>query len=540
MYKKKSNQQGVENCSTPPLKAGERFSPVNVLFITALISLVTLVPLWSADVPPLLDYHNHLARQYILEQLPNSEILQSFYKIEWRASPYLVMDVIVQLFSRFMSVAAAGKIFLSFTLLLVALAPVALNIALFGRVTPISLVGLLFTYSTTLTLGFVNFLFSVGFALCLFSLWILKRESSYWMKLAVFSLMSTLLFFSHLIGFCIYFLLVGTFELSRHIDKYDQPTLRALLSFDSSQQVSLISLGLQCAIPLTIFFLYGPSSEGVSSNTYGDIWRKIELIVSIFSYLIPPYSWTLDRILTSGMTALVPLLLLMQKITISKQIKWSLFAMLLLFFVMPMELFSGWGADQRLLTPIGLLFVGSLTPNSGNRTIWLFITAFIAMILLVRTTVITNEWRKTNNEDYAEYFKAFESLRDGSKVYFAFGHAEKQQIWPRPVYHLPHLALKTRQVYLPYLFTTKSGTIPLQYAEDLAQLQRLSPGPVLMYGESPNWSALLNEYDFFLLVNEQYFKIPVPDELVPVYQGDKVKVYKSLDSKNRGNEWKIR
>ena len=55
-----------------------------------------LLPVLAAQVPPLLDYHNHLARQYILARADGSDALAQWYRTSWHAAPYLAFDGIVQ------------------------------------------------------------------------------------------------------------------------------------------------------------------------------------------------------------------------------------------------------------------------------------------------------------------------------------------------------------------------------------------------------------------------------------------------------------
>ena len=112
-----------------------------------------------------------------------------------------------------------------------------------------------------------------------------------------------------------------------------------------------------------------------------------------------------------------------------------------------------------------------------------------------------------------------------STVDLAFGHAGEQKIWPHPEYHIPFLALKTKQVYMPYLFT--AANIVMRYAPAYENLQRSSKGPVLKNHASPDWQALLTSYDYALLVNDQLFDTPVPGELVPVVQEGKVRLYRN-------------
>jgi len=515
----------------------KRLSSRYGIFVVMSVIAIVLIPLWSSQIPPLLDYPNHLARQYILSGLQDSEILQNFYQVEWRVAPYLAIDGIVQVLAKFLTIETSGKIFLSLTLFFIAISPIVLNLVLFGRVTPIALMGLLFVHNTTLSLGFVGYLFSIGFAICLLAMWIRLREAALWVRLIIFPILSWLLFLSHLIGFSIYALLVGSYELGRHLEKNTDYSPRALLSFNSVQRLNLISLTLQFVLPVLIYLVLAPSVETVgnimSQNTYGGVWRKIENLGGIFFYLISPYAWTWDRIFSFVLSGMTILLMMFRIIEVPKRMLWPLAAMLLLYFSMPMALFGGWGADHRLLVPIGLLLAGSLRirANTGTRMLWKSAILFIAILVIVRVATITVEWRRINDDEYAEYIQAFDSLADGSKVYYAFGHAgSKKNMWPGPVYHIPHLALMEKQVYVPYLFI--SELLPLQYSPAFKSLQHITPGgPVLMNGGSPNWRPLLEEFDFFMLVNEQFFKTPVPEELDLVFKGEKVRVYMNTISK---------
>jgi len=198
--------------------------------------------------------------------------------------------------------------------------------------------------------------------------------------------------------------------------------------------------------------------------------------------------------------------------------------MALLVIAMPMELFGGYGADHRLLLPLGMLVAGSVRLKSWSRTGWTIAVATLAALVAARVAVITVDWR-TANAEYTVYQRAFETLPDGSKIYFAFGHAGEQKIWPHPDYCVPFLALKTKQVYMPYLFTGANSV--MHYTPAYEGLQRLSPGSVLKHHISPNWQALLTSYDYALLVNDQLFDTPVPRELVPVFQEGKVRLYRN-------------
>ncbi|HEV8261344.1 MAG TPA: hypothetical protein VGQ19_11385, partial [Burkholderiales bacterium] len=141
----------------------------------------------------------------------------------------------------------------------------------------------------------------------------------------------------------------------------------------------------------------------------------------------------------------------------------------------------------------------------------------------------------SSDRESAEYLRAFESLSDGSRVYYAFGGAGTKRSTSRPLYFLPCLAVAKRHVYLPYLFTSNSNpVINMKYTADYERLQHLSPGPRLVDGQSPAWSAILDTYDYFILGDEQLFDIAVPGQLIPIYRGSAFAVYENSTRSAKG------
>lgn len=502
---------------------------LGTLFIGALFVAVVFVPLLTIDIPPLVDYPNHLARQYILERLPRSEALRQFYVADWHATPYLAMDAVVQTLARAMSVESAAKIFVALMLCLLAFAPLALNLALYGKVTWAAVVGLLFVHNMTLSLGFVPYVFSLGYGLCLLALWISFREGAVWLRLAVFPALAASLFFCHLIGFAIYGLTVAAYELGRHLDSISRDRSRGMFHLDHSQRINLVSLLLQAGIPMSVFLLFGPSSEtagAIRETTYGGIGRKLELLVGAMPYLMPPYSWSIDRVAALALPVALVMLLATRKLEYSRHMLWPLGAVVALYFAMPMQWLGGWGGDHRLLPAIGLLVAGGLRPVAPAWRGWWLILPVVVALLLARSAAITAEWRRADHEA-ADFMRALDTIADGSKVYYAFGHEGGRNSWLRPKYFLPCLTVATRDVYVPYLFTAEViRGMPLRYRAEFSQLEKLSPGPILTNRRSPEWESIRDAYDYFVIGDEQYFDEPVPAALLPVHVGNRFRIYR--------------
>lgn len=492
-----------------------------------LFALACILPaVWSVSIPPLHDYHNHLARQYILHRLDHSPVLESFYASMWRASPYLMFDAVVQALAIVMPVAVAGKVFITVMLVLLASAPAALNLALQGRVTPLALLGPVFAFNQTVTLGFVNFMFSVAMALVAFAVWIWLRSASRALRWAAMPLLCAAVFFSHLLGFVIYMVAVSSYEIGKYVSGWKKPDGRLSIRFDHEQWVILASILLQAALPLLLFAAWGPTTESVSNNTYGGLQRKFELLASIFRYLMP-YPHGIERAMRWLVPAVLLALLALRKLHLAQGAGWPLAAMVGLFLAMPVELFGGWGADHRLLPALGLLAVGVLRPTWNGRATWAVV--ILGSVILVRAATVTAEWVNAG-PIYARYLRALELVPNGSRLFYAFGHSAGQRLTTQPVYHVPQQVLATRDVYVPFLFASTSGWLTLRYRDEVEPLQRISAGPVLLHGGSPGWDSLKDRFDYFLLVDQQHFKTPPPDWLTLMHEDGEIRLYSGTAS----------
>jgi hypothetical protein len=205
---------------------------------------------------------------------------------------------------------------------------------------------------------------------------------------------------------------------------------------------------------------------------------------------------------------------------------WPLGAMLAMYFAMPMELFGGWGADHRLLPAVGLMLVGSLGLRTEGWRPAPFVAAALVAMVAVRVFTVTAEWRRADAE-YAEFLRAFESVADGSRVLFAFGEGRDKQLGRRPYQHLPTLVLMKRQVFVPYLFAGNSGVGPLRYRPEVEPLRQLVRGKVTPETPGSTWAEVMAAFDYVLLVDARRFREPSLAQLAPVFEGQRVSVYRT-------------
>ena len=143
--------------------------------LAAAVALL-LLPLLITDVPPILDYPNHLARLVLLHAGPDDPVLGRFFEPAWSILPNLASDVIVPPLLGLLPPHVAGRVMLGGILLLNLAGVVALHRALFGRRSYWPLASVLMAYNSTFLLGFLNWQIGSGLAMLAAAGWITWRE----------------------------------------------------------------------------------------------------------------------------------------------------------------------------------------------------------------------------------------------------------------------------------------------------------------------------------------------------------------------------
>src|SRR6516162_8143022 len=96
-----------------------------------LVAAALLAPLLIADVPPILDYPNHLARFVLLAAGPDDPVLGPLFTPHWSIIPNLASDLVGPFLLQVLPVHVAGRCLLGGVLLLNLAGVLALHRALF-------------------------------------------------------------------------------------------------------------------------------------------------------------------------------------------------------------------------------------------------------------------------------------------------------------------------------------------------------------------------------------------------------------------------
>src|SRR5580698_905854 len=178
------------------------------------LCFVLLAPLTLSDVPPLLDYPNHLARLFVLAFVGVDPVLARFYETRWGIIPNLGLDLTVPPLLWIFPVHLVGRVVIGVTLLLPVFGTIAYHRALNERMSYWPLASVLFVYNGALLRGFLNFIASIGLALLLGAAWIAWRERRPALTIAIAAVGALALFFCHLTGLSLFAILIGGHELA--------------------------------------------------------------------------------------------------------------------------------------------------------------------------------------------------------------------------------------------------------------------------------------------------------------------------------------
>src|SRR5262249_1566609 len=121
------------------------------LFVATMIAVA--IPVLTHPLPPLSDYINHLATAHVVDAIAADPDLGRFYRIEWEPIPNLMMDLVVPLVHRFMSIYVAGQIFTLSIFATILSGMLVLHRALNGRWSAVPLLASPFLYSGVLLVG---------------------------------------------------------------------------------------------------------------------------------------------------------------------------------------------------------------------------------------------------------------------------------------------------------------------------------------------------------------------------------------------------
>jgi hypothetical protein len=477
----------------------------------ALLALYS-VPLFSAVLPPLFDYPNHLARFAILATGGNE-----FYEVRWAPLPNLAGDVIVPLLARAMPLVIAGKLFLVMIFALILGGTAWLNRAVSGAWRFWPLLAAAFLYNLQLRWGFLNYLFGLGLALCGAALWLTLERARLWRRLAASTVAALLCFFSHISAFGIYALIVTGIEAQPAFAEWRAGKWRAL-------RRRAVVLAAQFLFPITIALIsWRPGIGG--KIVYWEFSYKLTWLFGIFYNYIP----IIDFVSFFLMLALFGGLAARRRLNFAPRIVPAILLIFAAYLVVPTEMLSAWATDQRIIIAFFFLLVAAAAPEFPNRRTACWVGAAALVIMLARLGIVEAYWLEANRV-YAADLAAIDALPLGSKL--AVAHPKNAlNAAGFPEVHLPALASVRREAFVPTLFTfTGQQPIALKppYDRLAAAADRHELWTAFTGGDNTERQHALEalaEFDAIVFVAHEPFQLPREDCLRPLFRRPTFQIY---------------
>ncbi len=445
-----------------------------------LLCLVLLVPLTLADVPPLLDYPNHLARLYLLAFVGHDPVLARFYAPHWSIIPNLALDLTVPPLLRIFPVHLVGRAVVGLIVLLPVFGAIAYHRALTGRLSYWPLGSVLFAYNAAILRGFLNFGASVGLALLFGATWVVWRERRPTLAIVTGAMGAVVLFFCHLTGLLFFAVLVGGHELA------------ALRSGRFSNQWIIRRIGavvVVFAAPVALYMVsnLGDMEGAAVFRSPGDKLNAV--LMPVMNYFFP-----LD-IATAVMCVVVPCFCVARRWCVVPSSAVAAVVVLLALFVGLPTAFKGTAdLDTRFIVMAAALAPAAIVPIAlPRRAAWVIGTGFL-LLFCARMTIMISVWH-----NWAFYLAAFRSVivsvQPGDVVLTArLPRGIEHDIWSSVATarrlsdgtvvdsHIPALLLIEHRAWWPFMFNNASQQ-PVEAREpfrSLAELIDNSPDPVAL------------------------------------------------------------
>jgi hypothetical protein len=516
------------------------FFSSNFLWWTALVILcvVLVAPLAVVDVPPLLDYPNHLARAYVLAHGQADLHLSKMYAPHWAIIPNLAIDLILPPLLLIMPVHTAGRILLAVALVLPVIGTILYSQAVFGRRSYWPLAGCLVACNGLFLLGFVNFQLAIGLALVCAAAWRRWRETRPVAAVVLGLVSAAILFFSHLMGLLFFLILLLSHEIERlrNVHQHGYSLTGNLLRAAWSMPIILI--------PSALYATSGFSDKAadISWETWPD--KLIRAAMSVVNYNLP-----LD-IVTACFTAGVLLILArIRLIVVPLGSVVALATIAILFMVSPFG-FKGTGyVDARFAVMFGFLLFGTILPVRLPRKSALLVGFAVLALFGVRTAQIAAVWN-AHNRDLDQFRSAMSAVEPGSRVLLATVSTEEASSGRHDFLqrqylsdgsrldgHTAGLLLIERHAFWPFLFANpdqqpvelRSPYLEIaQRTAGIPDVRLLSapgpePGDVERFPLEGQWSCC---YDYVLLMEAGSRPDFHHSNLEALYQSDYASVFR--------------
>jgi hypothetical protein len=390
-------------CNRLPLNG----SDCRLWFAAAMALVIVLaIPFFLVDVPPVLDYPNHLARYFVLAH-PDDVILSQMYAPHWTILPNLGMDAIGTAVLRVTDVHVGGRILLALSLFAPVIGVVVYHRVVFGRYSYWSLASGLTAYNGAFFLGFMNFLLSLGLALIGGAAWIALRRRKWVLgRIVIGAFAAVLIFFCHIFGVFLFALLIGGDEVDC---LWERRRSGALMQRDVLYAAGTLVAAIS---PVIVLYFLSPLGERV---VLAGEWRGLAKLWTIFA---PFMTTSAELTLMTGVAVVSLLILIRPYVQLAPGMPLIFVVLVLAFVVAPSTIKGGTFVDLRFALMIGLALFAGVQPRLLPLPAILVVA--VGAFIVLRSGYIGMTWFD-HRHDLADVRAAIAMVEPGARVIVARG-----------------------------------------------------------------------------------------------------------------------
>jgi hypothetical protein len=482
----------------------------------ALMLLALLLPILSVAVPPLTDYPNHLARCYVLAFSNSDPVLHRMFSAHWQIIPNIGVDLLLPALMHVFPPLVAGKIVLALCLLLPTSGAVALGYAYFRKRSFWQIAAGFAAFNGLLLMGFMNFEMGVGFGLWGAAGWIAYREKHPISAVLAAMFVGTVTFFFHLFGFCLFALLIGSYEMSQILD------LHLSSHADRRRLAMRLILFAEALVVPIILYAASPLEQVNSAPAWPYLQTKIsELFVPFLNY-----SSAFDVLTTVPVIAFLGACLIAKRVQFSRAALIAFSLLLLVYAILPRSFKGVFFVDTRLPVMLGFLLFAGFLPRTLDSRRWSALGVLLAALFVAKVAFITGVWTHSQ-KDISDVRQVIASVTPGSRVLAADVVSKDNPMWfadmpmsrrlPEldPTYwHLASFVLLDRRAFWETIFSVDSQQ-PIQVNPPYHDLRAIespppnyvelatTPIPAAELQRFPFLTDWSHKFDYVLILNAE-------------------------------------
>jgi hypothetical protein len=478
-------------------------------------AIAVWAPLLLADIPPLLDYPNHLARAVALNASGTELPAAQFYEARWGLVPNLGGDIVLLALLQFLPPIAAGRVLLALVLMVMVGGVILYARVAFGRWTAWSLASVVAAYNGMFLMGLLNMSLGYGLALALAALWNAMRQVRPLAAIGVTALGLCVVWFCHITGVILALVLIASSELVWAVKR--RPPLRELVPTVQRRLLPLVLISL----PIGLLQLMAPVSLTQNKLSWLWNWKFLRFFLPVAGY----YS-VVDLTVWTILVGILVFFALTRRLEVDWAGAVALFTCLILFIIAPWQAMGVVYVDSRFVTMACFLVFACLAPQFEG-TVGRIVAAIGGAAVLLKVGSIGVAWTRAAPE-IAQVRDALAGVPPRSLVLVAtarpWGPSEIRKgpaqrrlaILYQPVYtHLGALALIDRGSFWPSMFDER-GVQPIAVRSPYNAMTRqivVPPSLKSLLGPGGALTSCAAEFDYILLMESSGLATPLPSSL---------------------------